>query len=320
MLTCCKCNEILLKDDSLKCCRCAKEAHYFCVGQNQRNFVNMNKDKYKCLECKTVNASPPLASGGIFNSTFKLDQGNANSMVAGVSDPKDDMKCYIDNKFQNLESKINDLVQELKNEYSQRFEALERMIKEKDEKIITLENKLDDLENRNRKMNIEIRNVPETKGENVKAIVERIGQVIGMENIREDDVQVAHRVYSKKAGGDRPIVAMLSSRLMKDKWIDQYKRYKANNNFQPLLAADIQNGFKKTPVYIFEHITAARKMVLTETRNFAKQVGIKYVWVRDAVILTRQTEKAKVYRVTNAIELQEMKKVFSSRTGNGGGR
>lgn len=302
-----------MADDCLKCCVCENTFHFFCVGQAERNFRKMSKvskEKFKCAQCKTNNSPPPppLRSG----DQGKTQDTNINKERKN-EDQIQEMKDFFETKFKHMENKMDEHAKELKTEFTKRLGVLETKLKEKDMVIEELESRIEELEIRSRICNVEIRGVPESRGEDVKAIVERIAEVIGCGEIREGDVQVAHRVFSRRSSGPKPIVAHLASRYMKNTWIAKYKQYKGSKNSTHILASELHNTFENTPVYLYEHITTKRKVLLSDTRAFAKQANLKYVWTKEGVIFVREEDRAKVYKITTAKQLEEVKNVFKNK-------
>lgn len=311
IMICFRCKDSVFSEDALLCVLCKNQYHFLCVGVGEKNFKKMskvNKEKFKCPTCKLNNSPPPnneeLEKEKAEKSPFKLNS---------QEEKNEDMKEYFETKFQHLENKMDALVENLKSEFNKRLETLENQLEVKNDIIEDLETRLDELEIRSRIANIEIRGVPETRGEDVKTIVEHIGRVIGCGDIHEGDIQVAHRVFSKQPRGPKPIVAHLGSRHMKNKWIAAYKQCKASRQFAPLLASELNSSLPETQIYVYEHITTKRKILLAETRDFAKKADLKYVWTREGAIFVREKENDQVHKITTAKHLAEVKLVFRNK-------
>lgn len=284
-MICSKCEDSLLIEDALLCVSCKKEFHYFCCGQSEKNYKAMNKSKYKCHNCKDKN-SP---DGKLLTC---LSSGSLNAIAGDMT--------YWDAKFKRIEEAMNKKGDVIINTLGERIKQLENKLKEKDKKVKELEERIDMLENRSRSCNIEIGNFPEQKGEEVKKIVMKIGKTIGM-NIREGEVQIAHRVNSKNRSV-RPIVAMLGSRLIRNQWLSKYKEYRQNHQ-GVLKACEIGKEFKDSAVYLQEHITVQKKLLLKEIKTAAKNNNYKFVWVKDANILMKKNEKeSKIFKFASASE------------------
>lgn len=111
-----------------------------------------------------------------------------------------------------------------------------------------------------------------------------------MQEFQESDSQVTHRVPTKLANGDRPIVALLKSRHMRNQWLAKQKQYKSTNNRQPLMSTIVKSTLSASPVYIHEHITVRRKLLLSQVKTYARDNEIKFVWIKDGAILIKKNE------------------------------
>uniref|UniRef100_A0A8D8R783 FP protein C-terminal domain-containing protein n=1 Tax=Cacopsylla melanoneura TaxID=428564 RepID=A0A8D8R783_9HEMI len=162
--------------------------------------------------------------------------------------------------------------------------------------------------------NIEIWEFPETRGEDVVNIVTIIGRAIGVENINEGDIQVAHRVdlMNKDRGGKhRPIIVHMGSRYIRNKWLQKYRDFRRAKSSGKLSAKDISNSLPDSAVYLNEHITVKRKLLLKEAKTFAREKNIKFVWVKDGFILMKKNENDhRVQKISTADELEKYKRNF----------
>lgn len=168
--------------------------------------------------------------------------------------------------------------------------------------IFTLQNKIDSLEQHARQCNLEISNVPEKKGENLISLLEKIGGGVGC-LITHKDVISIHRVphASKDISSPKNIIARLSSRILRDNVLGAFRLRKGLNTEQI--------GMPGTPrsIYLNEHLTLQNKKLFRQTREAAKQNKFKFVWVKHATILARQSENSAIFAIRTPEDLEKFK-------------
>lgn len=122
--------------------------------------------------------------------------------------------------------------------------------------------------------------------------METLGKTIGITDIKEGDIEVAHRVNNRNGSkGNRPIVVHLSSRFPRNKWIQAFKQHK--RDFGNLTAKKLNGNLPDVILYMHEHLTVKKKILLKEVKNFASQKEIKFVWIKDGMILVKKNENEK---------------------------
>ncbi|KAI5726353.1 hypothetical protein M8J76_001163 [Diaphorina citri] len=269
---CSKCNKSVDFDlGRIDCSVCKQSVHYQCVPLADSTYSRMStvrKRNWKCANCK-INSSTP-------SNTDTEDEG---------------LKEYMAKKFNLLEVALAEQKDEVINALNLKVRELEDKLLKRDAMVAELEDKIDMLENRARNANIEIRNMPETQNEDVTLIVEEIRRTIGILDLKAGDIQVAHRVKNRHGTkGNRPIVAHLSSRLMRNIWLANFKDFKKEKGF----------------------LTAKnKKLLLKEVREFAREKQIKSVWIKDGLILVRKNEGDKrVIKINTKSELEKFKANF----------
>lgn len=323
-MDCSRCEDAIVSGDGITCTGCNLEYHYYCQGMQEVNFRKMGQQRlasWKCFTCKQGNKpkSQTTAQNESKNTKFKEQfESNEHDQVNDMATTKamfEELKASMQFNSDKLDE-ILTMFKETKEkmqEMEKRQSLLEQENKTLRESIETLktqfEDKIDLIENRSRITNLEIRNVPETKGEDVLKIVQDIGKAIGIRDISEGDIQVAHRVDTRnKTRGSRPIIAHMASRYMRNKWLQKYKnllksRSPGNSN---LSAIEVNGNLPDVPIHINEHITVRKKMLLAEAKSIAKKLNIKFVWVKDGFILIKKDENARhVQKINTKLELEE---------------
>ncbi|KAI5722547.1 hypothetical protein M8J76_008620 [Diaphorina citri] len=333
-MICSKCEEALIEEDRLTCSVCKKNFHSGCVGIMETIFRKMKaKDVWKCLDCKnkkpeTRDTSEERAKETKDQTEDKNNKNNPQS--SNVSKEEILLRSLFEEYTGKLTSKMNEdfmrVIERLES-MKTKIETLEtakaKLEKENNELKKNLEeiknnhgDRLDFLENRSRISNLEIRNVPETQGEDVVQIVKEIGRAIGLPVPAEGDIQVAHRVDQKnKERGSRPIIVHMASRYMRNKWLTQYKNFNKTGERKRLTAKMINRNLTDTPVYINEHITIQKKILLRDVKDLARQAGFKYVWVKDSYILIKKDDNDRhVKKINSRRELEDFEKELRRQT------
>lgn len=214
---CPRCQDPINPLDEIKCIVCSQVYHYSCCGHTDRNFSKMSvadKQKLRCTSCKEQKKEPTDGKGKdkIPPTKDKIPLTKDKLAPPAKDLPAMEQKLmeYFDNKFGILEESIAKQKNEVIEAMSRQVSQLEKKLVERDQKILELEEKVDMLENRSRISNLEIRNMPETKNEDVKIMVKKIGETIGVPNIQDGDIQVAHRVNNRNGSqGTRSVLSIL---------------------------------------------------------------------------------------------------------------
>lgn len=309
-MSCSKCMTEILPGDGINCTVCKCDYHYGCQSMLEVNFRKMGKkvETWKCSDCKlkpkhiteVVDAGTE-ANTAHMRKLFEEFTGKVGKKIDNVLDLCKEMK----EKIIILEDKQNELEKE--------NETLKKNIEEMKTQY---EDRFDHLENRSRICNLEIRNFPEKKDEDVVKIVCEIGKAIGIQNFTEGDVQVAHRVdLRSKERGNRPIIAHMASRFLRNKWLNHYRNFvKSRNTGQrtQLTAKAINKNLTEIPIYINEHITVQKKILLNKCKETAKKHNVKHVWVKDAFIMMRKNDNGPVQKINNMKELEEYTRKIGS--------
>lgn len=162
-----------------------------------------------------------------------------------------------------------------------------------------LSERVRELEQYSRRNNIEVSGVPATAKENIIALVKDIGAAIGQQ-VDESQISAAHRVPSFNSKRDPALVIQFQSRMERDKWISGFKAKKT------LHAIEVNPTFNNNRVYINEHLSPENKQFLSKLKVKCKEIGFKYVWVREGKFFVRKSDGEKCHKVVNMQELNKL--------------
>lgn len=197
-------------------------------------------------------------------------------------------------KVNSMDSKISSIENQLRKTLEEN-KKLKEEGKKRDQEIVSLNKRVDLLEQRSRINNIEISDFPSTPGEKLVEIVKAIGSKIGVD-IVDADIQAAHRV-PRFNNGTKNIVVQMCSRWKKNSFIKACATFRKGNN-NKFSAKDINRNLPDQNVYVSEHLSPRYKVLLAKAKSQAKDKGWKYVWTRDCNILARKDQNCNVVSVT----------------------
>lgn len=163
------------------------------------------------------------------------------------------------------------------------------------ESNVRLSARVAQLEQYSRLNNIEIRNVPVTKGENCTAILQLIGEKIECP-VTSDDLDTVHRVPTRTPN-QMNIIARFRSR---DKRFDFVAKARKARLTSSALGFTAPEPF---PIFVNEHLTQDNKALLAKCRTLKRKKNWMYVWTDNCVIKARKTMDSKVFRVLSEADL-----------------
>ncbi|KAL4701879.1 hypothetical protein ACJJTC_005176 [Scirpophaga incertulas] len=174
------------------------------------------------------------------------------------------------------------------------------------EVIAGLQSKLADLEQKSRNCNVEICNLPEKRGENLVAIVERIAKVINIP-LSSHDINGVHRValMDPKSSRPRNIILKLCSQIKRDNFVSAVRLIKG------ITTDKLEISGPPRSIYVNEHLTLANKKLFRQVREAALCGGYRYVWIKNGTILVRAKDTSPAFAIRSEKELCKIKPITS---------
>lgn len=221
-------------------------------------------------------------------------QSDINKVKSDVSEMRNSLNIRLDEfagRIETIEAKVSAL------------EICKPEIDELKGTVKDLEAQLRTNEQWVRRSNIQINGIPETKNENLNAILSSLAQLSGYPLNIDTDIDFVTRVAvknDKENKKPKPIIVRLQARYKKDDFISSLRKLKN------LKASDL--GFAKTDtrVYINDHLSAFNKYLLREAQARRNQKQYKYCWVRNCAIQVRKTDDSPILYIASVKDLNKI--------------
>ncbi|XP_026740156.1 uncharacterized protein LOC113502703 [Trichoplusia ni] len=249
----------------------------------------------RCKRPRTELSSPEIES----NSLRDMIRQEIQSAL------QDAMKCFVQDQLNT----IRDMVSEFKKSlsfFNEKYEAVKITLEEKSIKIQKLEKdnydlqsslkdmtmRVNILEQQARSSNIEMQCVPEHRAENLVSTVLQLSRVIGCD-IKETDIQLCTRTAKKDKQNTRPrsVLVKFNSPRLRDTFLAASIQFNKTNSSDKLNSSHLGIATDKpVPIFITEHLSPENKALHAATRVRAKELGFKFVWVRNGRVFMKKDE------------------------------
>lgn len=136
-----------------------------------------------------------------------------------------------------------------------------------------LKEQLNDLEWRNRKLNLEFHGIKPTENENLIEKVNEVATLLNVAPLSCNDVAAIHRLPAKP-GKTPGIIVRFSRNDTRDEWFAKRRKLRT----------------AESPVFIQENLTKHCRLLLFEAKKWAKEQGFQFAWHRNGKILVRRKD------------------------------
>lgn len=290
MTQCKKCKLFisLTKDDVFKCkAGCEAVFHKKCV-QNNKLFLQTAI----CDDCKkNVNMDPRLTINEDSNENILFQINKKLEVLYNVEKKIEDLSSNVE-----FYAEMYQTLMTFKEESQKKIKALEQRNIYLEKCNNALEERVQELELREKEKNIEIHGLEMEKNENTKVLIQDLALKL---NLNPNDIKEAQRVGEKKSGDTKPkiILVKLSSKSARTDWMLAKKENKITNN-------KIYNNGNDKRIYINEDLPRHKRQLLWIVRNTLKPKGFQYIWVQNFNILVKKNcEEKRIYNIRSEKDL-----------------
>lgn len=143
-----------------------------------------------------------------------------------------------------------------------------------------LEERIQELEVKDKEENVEVHGLEKCENENTILVVQKMAQIL---NLDPNDIQDAQRVGQEKPDDTKPktVLVTLRSKSARNSWLLVKKERKITNN------KVYENGSEKQ-IYINEDLPKHKRQLLWTVRNKLKPKNFQYIWVQNGNILVKK--------------------------------
>ena len=206
---------------------------------------------------------------------------------------------FIASKHDSLEAENRKLV-DLNNDQKKAIIELETKNSKIEATNLVEAAKIDDLEQYDRRMNLEFEGIPHEKNENINDILVKLVNKMGV-TLKTTDISTAHRLPKKASKSqDQPPTTIV--RFM--------NRDKRNEIFLKRHTTKFWNEFpiqSMEHLFVNENLTKKRKRLFWMTKQKAKSIGYKFYWTFNGTIFIRKQEGSDKIIIRKEEDLNSLK-------------
>lgn len=168
------------------------------------------------------------------------------------------------------------------------------------QEVNDLQTRVNHMEQFSRQSNLEIQGVPEKRNEDLNGIIKKIGETVGY-TIEDESIIKCTRVakMNKESNRSRSIILQLSTQKVRDTFLAATITFNKANSSNKLNSDLIGFTGNKMPIFVSEHLSSQNKTLHAAARAKAKELGFKFVWVRNGRIYMRKNENADYKLIKN---------------------
>ncbi|VVC46124.1 Zinc finger, FYVE/PHD-type,Zinc finger, RING/FYVE/PHD-type [Cinara cedri] len=280
-MNCKKCLNTVIKEDKIICSECKTVGHYYCFSLNKNYVAKMpktTKNKWTCNDCK-------IKLNKKNNQQVSIEKSNIESLAESV-------QCIYNNldEFSIKSGRILNEMKLLKEQNTLLIKNNEKLITE----VQFINSKIDRINQKSLDEAIKVKGIPLTYNEDCKSLINELSNKLNV----TCNIENAYRKKSQEKTGGK-IIAWLSDKTEKKNLISAIKRDKTT-------AKQLRVEWPSNKIYINEHLTIFKSVLLNKTKTIAKAMGFEFIWTDNADILIRKNKHTKIYRIRNEMDLKNL--------------
>ena len=182
-----------------------------------------------------------------------------------------------------------------------RITALEEELADTKARLAVSEQRVEELDNYNRRSSVIISGVPEKPGETTDRLVVDVGRAAGV-NMSADHIDISYRLGHKQVGKTRPIMVKFTSSGAKQKLMEKRKELAAENvkNHPTLTRPTIDK------IFISESLTPKSQHLLFVARQLKKKQAVWAAYSTNGRVKVKKTANDAAVIINDFADLEKL--------------
>lgn len=171
-----------------------------------------------------------------------------------------------------------------------------------------LENRIETLERNIRETCLEIRNVPQKKGETNKDLLNIVKNTCDFLKVpmQNPDIKNIHRI-NIQTDGNKTILAEFTNTYIKEKILTAVKKYNKDNKTNKLNTSALKLEGPPKPLYVSECLTSKGRKLFALARELARSHEYDFCWTNHGIVYLRKTDSDPAIRISDEIDLDKLR-------------
>ena len=238
-------------------------------------------------------------------SDFKRLEAGLESHESAIAKSKENHTSPDAETVKSLEFMSNgyDELNNFRATAKQTFSALNTRLSELTENVDKISNAICDLEQYSYSYNVKLIGIPESGRKEsaieTSTVCANLFKEIGAD-ITIQDIDIAHRVPTRKRSSPRPIICKFTRRIAREKVMEKRRDICKVS----MTKIGLSGNSLLTEARILDHLTPKNQQLLSDTKVFQTTYGYRFCWTKNGIVFLRKTENSQPIKVNDQSVLQ----------------
>lgn len=295
--------------DCTRCAKCNSAYHFECCKVQFSSWKSMGANRRSQWACSKCRRKADLNNGNDSddNEDEELDEADEDvgKMLKGMVKKWDVFEKKVSKKLDDFEANLNF--------YGEKVEQSCATLKSLEQKLISVEKRLDKSETENKELKTRLRTLEIQIQESTQKDYMSMMEISGIQN-KEADPKVVTDIILAKAGFQPGEVKMKVNKMTKPVGEERREKTVITVRFESQeVRNEVLTRIKKNKVWskldntinsdksfitVNEALSPYYKKLFFEARKVKIEKGHKYLWVQNGNILFKKTENARIVRLS----------------------